>query len=142
MKSLKNGQFHKYLFLFMFGGAVYELIEILYRGYTYHLMGIVGAISFVLIGLLNEVFKWDTSLLLQMLCGSLIVTLFELVVGSILLRYGIRMWDYREQWMNYKGVICPFFSLAWFFISLLAIITDDYFRYWFFDEEKPRYKLF
>lgn len=113
----------KYLFLFLFGGVVYAGIEIRFRGYTYFLMGIVGAIAFVLIGSMNEIFEWDTSLLLQMICGSLIVTFLEFIVGSILLQYGIIL-----------------ISLAWCFISLLAIIIDDYLRYWFFGEEKVSYK--
>ncbi len=132
----------KYLFLFLFGGFVYAGIEIGFRGYTYLLMGIVGAIAFVLIGLMNEIFQWDTPLLLQMLCGSLIVTFLELVVGSILLQHGIRMWDYSDQWLNYNGVICLRFSAIWFIISLFAIIVDDSLRYWVFDEEYPRYKWF
>lgn len=131
----------KYLFLFLFGGVVYAGIEIGFRGYTYFLMGIVGAIAFLLIGSMNEIFEWDTPLLLQMICGSFIVTFLEFVVGSILLQHGIRMWDYSDQWLNYKGVICPFFSVIWSFISLLAIIVDDYLRYWFFGEEKPSYQL-
>ena len=130
----------KYLFLFLFGGIVYAGIEIGFRGYTYLLMGIVGAIAFVLIGMINEVMSWDTPIPLQAILGSLIVTFLELVVGAALLQHGIRMWDYSDQWMNYKGVICPLFSLAWCFISVLAIIVDDYLRYWFFDEEKPKYK--
>lgn len=130
----------KYLFLFLFGGIVYAGIEIGFRGYTYLLMGIVGAIAFVLIGLMNEVFEWDTPLLLQMLCGSFIVTFLEFVVGSILLQHGIRMWDYSDQWLNYNGVICLRFSVIWFVISLFAIIVDDSLRCLFFDEEYPRYK--
>ena len=49
----------KYLFLFLFGGVVYAGIEIGFRGYTYLLMGIVGAIAFVLIGSINEIFEWN-----------------------------------------------------------------------------------
>ena len=30
-------------------------------------------------------------------------------------------------------------SVIWFFMGGIAIIADDYIRYWFFDEEKPSY---
>ena len=41
------------------------------------------------------------------------------------------------------GVIktpCLPFTVAWYILSLLAIVLDDHLRYWIFGEEKPRYK--
>ena len=132
----------KYLFLFVFGSIVYAGIEIGFRGYTYLLMGIVGGIAFILIGLVNEVLDWDFPLILQMIIGGLIVTLLELITGIALSNFGIQMWDYSGQWLNYKGVICPLFSFIWCFISLLGIVVDDFIRWDFFGEEKPRYRWF
>ena len=31
-------------------------------------------------------------------------------------------------------------TVAWYILSLLAIVLDDHLRYWIFGEEKPRYK--
>jgi hypothetical protein len=49
----------KYLFLFLFGGASYNLIEILWRGHTHWTMFILGGLCFVLVGLINNLFSWD-----------------------------------------------------------------------------------
>lgn len=44
----------KYFFLFSFGGIVYVLIEMLWRGYSHWSMFILGGICFVLLGLINK----------------------------------------------------------------------------------------
>ena len=48
------------------------------------------------------------------LCEAVIMTLVELIAGEIfIIRMKIRLWDYSRQWGNYKGIICPLFSLIW-----------------------------
>ena len=48
------------------------------------------------------------------LAEALIMTLVELIAGEIfIIRMNIRLWDYTRQWGNYKGIICPLFSLIW-----------------------------
>ena len=54
----------------------------------------------------------------------------------------LNVWDYSNMPLNVLGQICLPFSLLWVIIAIGAIILDDYIRYCFFDEEKPRYKLF
>ena len=49
----------KYFFLFSFGGIVYVLIEMLWRGYSHWSMFILGGICFVLLGLINKKYTWD-----------------------------------------------------------------------------------
>ena len=44
-----------------------------------------------------------------------------------------------EQLMTYTPLL--FFNI-WFYLSLVAIILDDYLRYWMMGEEKPKYKIF
>lgn len=44
---------------------------------------------------------------------GLIMTLIELIGGLIALKDNVRLWDYSNRWMNYKGVICPLFSAIW-----------------------------
>jgi len=43
---------------------------------------------------------------------------------------------------NILGQVCLPFMVIWFFLSLAAILLDDYMRYFIWNEEKPRYKLF
>jgi uncharacterized membrane protein len=135
-------QVWKYLNLFMIGGGVYLLIELLYRGYTHWTMYMLGGICFISLGLLNEFLSWETPLWLQVLIGSIIVTILEFIAGCILnLWLGLNVWDYSDLPFNILGQICPQFTFLWLFISSYGIILDDFSRYGM-GEEKPRYKLF
>ena len=42
-----------------------------------------------------------------------VMTLIELIGGLISLKNKIRLWDYRDRWLSYKGIICPLFSVIW-----------------------------
>lgn len=140
MITIKN--IFKYLFLFGIGGLVYNGIEILWRGYTHWTMFILGGLCFVLLGLINEVIPWDMPLVLQMAIGSVIITVLEFITGMIVnVGLGMNVWDYSELPLNINGQVCLLFSILWFFISAVGIILDDYIRYSFFNEEKPRYKI-
>jgi uncharacterized membrane protein len=105
-------------------------------------MFLVGGICFICCGLVNECFEWYTPLLLQMFICCIIITTIEFISGCIInLALGLNVWDYSNQPFNLYGQICLLFSVLWYFLSLPAIVLDDYIRYWFFHEEKPRYKL-
>lgn len=42
------------------------------------------------------------------------MTLIELIAGEIfILGFKVKLWDYDRCWGNYKGIICPLFSLIW-----------------------------
>lgn len=132
----------KYLFLFLFGGTVYCLIELLFRGHTHPSMYILGGICFIICGLYNEVLSWETPLVLQMFLGATSITILEFITGVIVnIILKLNVWDYSNMPFNILGQICLPFWFAWFFLSVIAIIVDDYIRYYFFGEEKPRYKI-
>ena len=133
----------KYLFLFITGGTIYGMIEMLSRGYTHWTMGVLGGICFICLGLINELLSWETPLALQMFIGSIIITILEFITGCIVnLWLGWNVWDYSNLPLNLLGQICLPFSILWYFISAIGIVIDDYIRYIYFDEEYPRYKLF
>lgn len=135
-------QFLKYLFLFWFGGTFYITLEVLWRGYSHWTMGVLAGLIFISIGLLNEIWSWDTSIILQILTGTIIATIGEFITGCIVnLWLGWDVWDYSDMWGNILGQICPAFIALWIPISLLSIVVDDMIRWVFFNEEKPRYKL-
>lgn len=53
------------------------------------------------------------------------------------------MWDYSNVPLNFDGVICLPFSIAWFFLSILAIFLADAINYYVLDEPQvPYYNLF
>lgn len=133
----------KYIYLFIVGGLIYTTLEAIFRGYTHWTMGIVGGICFIFLGLINELLPWETPLTLQMLIGSIIITFVEFISGCILnIWLKMNVWDYSNLPFNILGQICLPFSVLWYFISAIGIIVDDYIRYIYFGEEKPKYKLF
>lgn len=128
--------------LIWIGGLIYSIIEILYRGYTHWTMVLVGGLAFYLIGCINEYIEWNMPLYKQMIIGAITITALEFTAGIIVnLILGWNVWDYNNIPFNILGQICLPFSIVWFFLSLPAIVVDDYLRYWLFGEERPRYKI-
>jgi len=134
----------KYPVLFVIGGTSYIFIEILWRGYTHITMFFLGGLCFILIGLINEnYFTGRLPILIQQIISCFIITLLELIFGLIFnLWLGLNIWDYSSLRFNFMGQICLRYSIFWFFLSLPAIILDDYLRHKLFGEEKPRYRIF
>lgn len=138
MKVLKT--LLKLFTLFLIGGAIYVGIELLWRGYSHYSMFILGGLAFVLIGEINEHFSWEMPIWLQCLIGTVIILALEFVFGCILnIWLKLNIWDYSHLSFNILGQICLPFAFAWYFLSALAIVLDDYLRYWLFNEEKPHY---
>ena len=132
----------KYLFLGIIGSIIYMSLEILWRGYTHWTMGVLGGICFICLGLINELLSWETPLVLQMLIGGTIITVLELITGCIVnLWLGWNIWDYSNLPYNLLGQISLFSSIGWIGLSLVGILLDDFIRWKWFNEEKPRYKL-
>lgn len=130
------------LILFVIGGLLYLLIELVFRGHTHWTMFFVGGLCFVLVGAINEVISWETPLVIQCVIGGVIITAVEFVSGCIInLWLGWAVWDYWDMPFNLLGQICLPFSLLWVLISAVAIVVDDYIRYYLFGEEKPKYKI-
>lgn len=131
----------KAIILMAVGGMLYALFEIGFRGYTHWTMIIVGGLCFYLIGLINEIIPWKMKIWKQCLIGSLVVTAVEFVSGCIInLWLGWGVWDYSDMPFNILGQVCLPFSALWVLLSALAIILDDYLRYWLYHEEKPHYR--
>lgn len=132
----------KAVVLFLIGGLIYAAIEILWRGYTHWTMAVLGGLLFLLLGGLNNWLPWEMPLWLQCFIGAVIVTVAELLAGIILnIWLDLAIWDYSQLPGNILGQVCPQFALAWCGLSLVAILLDDYLRYWLFNEEKPHYRL-
>lgn len=107
--------------MFLIGGMGYNLIEILWRGYTHISMFFAGGICFNAFAAIREKFKKSNKLTLAAL-GALTVTAVEFVTGLIVnlwLKKGV--WDYSNRPLNLLGQICPLFTLLWGLLSLFAI---------------------
>lgn len=130
-KSLTNGlqnTVYKNIIIFAIFGISYVSLELLYRGHSHITMFFVGGLCGLLIGLINE-YTPKMPVILQMIIGTIIVTLFELITGYILnIKLGLNIWDYSNLMFNYKGQISLIFSMLWFLLSYIVIKLDDYIR--------------
>ena len=129
----------KYVVLFVMGGLVYCGIELMWRNRTDISSFLMGGTAILVVGGLNEGYDWDMRVWYQMLLSSLFITAMEYVVG-INFNTDYHIWDYRELWLNVDGQICLGYSLLWGLLSLVGILLDDFIRWVFFGEEKPKYK--
>lgn len=128
--------------LFMTGGALYFIFELLWRGFSHWTMFVLGGLCFVLVGGLNEFLPWEMPLVRQMLLGGLIITVGELLTGIVVnLWLGWNVWDYTLLPGNLWGQICPQYSLLWVLLSGPIIILDDILRWRWYRERMPSYKL-
>lgn len=136
---------NKNIVLFVVGFMTYITIEVLFRGYSFALMGACGGLAIVILDKINNKLSWNTDILIQALIGSLLITFFELVIGELALHTSLVpvMWDYSDVPLNFDGVICLPFSLAWAGLSLVAVFIADAITYYVFEElPVPYYKLF
>ncbi len=105
--------------LFGIGGAGYVGLELLWRGRSHSSMFLAGGACFLLLGGLNRAEPrlpgW-----LRFPTGALVITMVELAAGLLVNRQ-FAVWDYRSQWGNFCGQICPLFSLLWIPIAALAM---------------------
>ena len=132
----------KNVLLFLFGGGCYYLLELLWRGYSHWSMFLLGGLCFFLCGQINEVLSWEVPLPIQMLFSTCMITLLEFCVGVLVNLYlGWEIWDYSEHRFHFLGQISLKSSMIWFFLSAVGIILDDWVRYHFLGEKKPRYRL-
>lgn len=133
----------EYFVIFMFGSVAYMLIEMAYRGRTHWTMGIVGGLSLLIIGFLNEgLIPVTWGIIPQGIISSVIITMMEFVTGCICnIGLGWAIWDYSEMPLNILGQICLPFSLIWIVLGIVAIFIDDLIRHAIFGEEWPHYDI-
>ncbi len=137
----------KLFILFLIGGALYIIIEIIWRKIfgskpTHWTMFFLGGLAFIFIGAINEYLSWETPLWIQCLIGTLFVLILEFVFGCVLnLWLKLDIWNYSNIPFNVLGQVCLPFTFAWYLLTAVAIILDDYLRYWLFKEEKPKYYI-
>lgn len=130
----------KYSALWLVGGVIYYIIELIGRGHSHWTMFILGGLCFIALDSINEIIPWGMPFILQMLIGSIIITALELITGLIVnVALDWDVWDYSKMPFNFMGQICLTFSVIWFFIAPLGIVLGDFLRWDWFDEEKPRY---
>lgn len=122
---MKNAE--KYLLLFLFGGAVYGLIEVSFRGYTHWSMIITGGSAVLALYIINEAMR--TSILIKAFVGTTVITALEFTVGIMVNKvFNLGVWDYTNLPANFMGQISAIFSLCWYGLSIAAFILFDIFK--------------
>lgn len=135
----------KSLVMFLAGFCAFITIEVLFRGYSYVMSGVMGGLAVIALDRINDEISWDMDLALQALIGGAFVTAMEFAVGAIAKYTNILpvMWDYSDVPLNIGGIICLPFTIAWTLLSVLAIFLADAINYYVFEDTcVPRYTLF
>lgn len=110
----------EYVCIFLAGGVIYSLLEMMWRGFTHWSMTIAGGVCVLAIHLLNHRMR-NRSMAFRCALGCAVITGVEFVVGVIVnLLLGLNVWDYSGMYGNVLGQICPAFSCMWFLISFPA----------------------
>ena len=133
----------RYMTLWLYGGFIYYLIELVWRGHSHPSMFITGGIAFLCLGIINNYLPWRMGFILQCIIGGIVITVLELIVGLIVnVWLGLGIWDYSDLRFNVMGQIVPHFTFAWMALSAVAIWLDDFLRWKIFGEQKPEYRIF
>jgi hypothetical protein len=128
--------------LWLYGGAIYCIIELLWRGRSHPSMFIAGGLCLLIVGGINNWFPWSLGLLWQAVIGAVAITAVELAAGLIVnVLLGLYVWDYSSMPMNLWGQISVPFALAWIPLAGFGVALDDWLRHWIFGEKRPAYKI-
>ncbi len=122
--------FLQFIFIFYMGCTLGWILELFYRRIAHgkwinpgFLIGPylpIYGFGLATLTLIFLLFK-DSNLnpIIIILLMGVLMTLIELVGGIIGLKNNVKLWDYSDQWGNYKGIICPLFSAIWTAIGAL-----------------------
>ena len=116
--------FIEFIFIFYIGSTLGWIIELFFRRIVHgkwvnpgFLIGpylpIYGFGLTILTTLYYIFNNQNLSPIIVILLMGISMTLIELIGGLISLKNNVRLWDYRDRWLNYKGIICPLFSAIW-----------------------------
>ncbi|MGN0666845.1 MAG: hypothetical protein ACI4KF_10010 [Huintestinicola sp.] len=123
--NFRRSAFNEGMIVFLTGGIIYSLIEIVFRGYTHWSMGITGGLCYLI---LYRHFRAapQEGLLTKCFFGMVIITSLEFITGCIVnLLLGWNVWDYSDMRMNFLGQICFAFSAAWFLLTVPIVYLSD-----------------
>ena len=113
--------------LFCIGGILYNLIEIIWRGFTHWSMFFVGGACFHVMGLIHTGFKKLSVFSRCALC-ALAVTVVEFLSGCLFnLKLKMDVWDYKDMPFNIMGQVCLLYTVLWGGLSLLAVPVYRFF---------------
>ena len=122
--------FLQFIFIFYMGCTIGWIIELFYRRFIHgkwinpgFLIGPylpIYGFGLSVLTILFLLFK-DSNLnpIIIIILMGLLMTVIEYVGGLIGEANNVKLWDYSNEFGNYKGIICPKFSLIWTIIGAL-----------------------
>lgn len=122
--------FLQFIFIFYMGCTLGWIIELFYRRFIHgkwinpgFLIGPYLPIYGFGLSALTIIFLLfkDSNLnpIIIIILMGLLMTVIEYVGGLIGEANNVKLWDYSNEFGNYKGIICPKFSLIWTIIGAL-----------------------
>ena len=92
---------------FLLGAVIYNLVEVIFRGYTHWSMSVAGGSVLLIFYLLSD---WLAALhpVIGGMIGALVITCIELIAGvifNILLRQDV--WDYSNMPLKFSRANLP-----------------------------------
>lgn len=109
----------EFLAAFFLGGALYVILELVYRGRSHISMFVTGGGTFLLLhGLFS---RYAPPLFIKVFIGMVLITAAEFIAGYIVnIKLKRNVWDYSSVRLNLYGQICLKFSLLWALLTLPA----------------------
>lgn len=129
--------YSKLFWLFLLGSVAGVIIEgvfcLIKKGHwESHVVSVFGAFNILygfgaVIYYVGAVKLREKYILVRVLSMTIMATIMELS-GGLLLRYGLgmRAWNYDHNFLNYKGIICLSFSMAWGIVAYLMCKVYPY----------------
>jgi uncharacterized protein len=119
---------NNYSMILISGLAGGFILELLYRSLSARKVIQPKLINCILYGLvaasLYSVYQSSTNIYLKIFLWIVVPTLAELVYGLFFRKFmNIKLWDYSDAKYNYRGLICPEFSLYWAIISIVYVFV-------------------
>lgn len=132
----------EYLFLLTFGGTLYYLIEICYRGFSHWSMFLLGGICFAFLWWQGDSLRWSEPIWLQTIRAVIFVTACEFITGMIVNKWlGLNVWDYSDQPYHLFGQICLPFACCFLVLSFFGILLSGKIMHYIFQEKNPKYRF-
>lgn len=80
--------------------------------------------NFESLNILNNVY-WNRIIFLFVMILSM--TIIEYIGGIVSLKiFKVRLWDYRNNWGNIQGIICPKYTLIWATLVIVYFFIHNY----------------
>ena len=128
--------YFEYTSVFLIGGMIYMLLELVWRGHTHWTMGICGGICFAELYLIEK-YMFDYPPIVKCTFGSFLITANEFITGCIVnVMLNWNVWDYSNRPLNLAGQICLPFSFLWFLLCIPAFFIARKIRTAFYNYYK------